>query len=361
MGDWKKAEEFFNKDKNALIDKLDVYGNTALHIAIGDPGNIMFVENLLEQINPKSLPSLVNDRQQNALHFAAILDNTIAAKKLVDKNPHLLFTVDNMKYLPIERAIYNSHKTTFVYLLQVCKQHIGLIQKEECYNPFDGERGVKLLDCTILAGFLGVAYDLLQDYPELARTKVPKPPLWCIAKKWDAYPSAKRYNFYQRFVYSHVPIENCGDVDHTCKIQDIENQETNTVGGTKKYIYQVPHIKHLQEDRVKHTITLMILKFICEEVARYAEEDFLYKLPKRLILGLVMLFMSVTTMMIAFSATLYIMFGQEKSWIMIPIATLTCLPIASFVTLQLPLLVDLISSTYGPGIFGKRSELRITS
>ncbi|KAI3826212.1 hypothetical protein L1987_00257 [Smallanthus sonchifolius] len=281
MGDWEKAEEFFNKDKNALIDKLDVYGYTALHIAIGDPGNIMFVENLLEQINPKSLPSLVNNKQQNALHLAAILDNTRAAKKLVDKNPHLLFTVDNMKYLPIERAIFNSHKTNFVYLLQ--------------------------------------------DYPELARTK------------------------------------NCGDIDHTYKIQDIENQETYTVGGTKSYIYQVPHIKHLQEDKVKHTIALMILKFICEEVARYEEEDFLYKLPKRLILGLGMLFMSVTTMMIAFSATLYIMFGQEKSWIMIPIATLICLPIASFVTLQLPLLVDLISSTYGPGIFGKRSELRITS
>ncbi|KAJ0745298.1 putative PGG domain-containing protein [Helianthus annuus] len=109
------------------------------------------------------------------------------------------------------------------------------------------------------------------------------------------------------------------------------------------------------------TSTTSLLLFLSILTARYAYDDFLYKLPKRLILGLVMLFMSVTTMLIAFSATLYIMFGEEKSWILIPIATITCLPIASFVTLQLPLLADLISSTYGHGIFGKRSQLRITS
>ncbi|PWA39620.1 ankyrin repeat-containing domain, PGG domain, Gag-polypeptide of LTR copia-type [Artemisia annua] len=88
---------------------------------------------------------------------------------------------------------------------------------------------------------------------------------------------------------------------------------------------------------------------------RYREEDFLYKLPTRLMVGLAMLFLSVTSMMVAFSATLYMMSGKEKAWILIPIAALTCLPIASFVTLQLPLLVDLFSSTYAHGIFGEES------
>ncbi|KAM0053485.1 putative PGG domain-containing protein [Helianthus debilis subsp. tardiflorus] len=104
------------------------------------------------------------------------------------------------------------------------------------------------------------------------------------------------------------------------------------------------------------TSTTSLLLFLSILTSRYAEEDFLYTLPNKLILGLVMLFISVTSMMIAFSATLYIMFGQQKSWILIPIIALTCLPIASFVTLQLPLLVDIISSTYGHGIFVKRSR-----
>ncbi|KAI3697576.1 hypothetical protein L6452_30669 [Arctium lappa] len=106
--------------------------------------------------------------------------------------------------------------------------------------------------------------------------------------------------------------------------------------------------------------TTSLLLFLSILTARYRDADFLYKLPKRLIIGLAMLFLSVTSMMVAFSATLYIMFGHERKWILIPIATLTCLPIASFVTLQLPLLLDLTSSTYGEGIFGKeRKRCRI--
>ncbi|KAM0003286.1 putative ankyrin repeat-containing domain, PGG domain, ankyrin repeat-containing domain superfamily [Helianthus debilis subsp. tardiflorus] len=600
MGDWETAKSFFDKDEHALTDKLNFNGNRTLHVAIGNPENIGFLERLLDLIDADLLPSLVDDKQQNALHYAAALDNTLAAKKLVERNPHLLFAADYEKTkLPIHLAVLNSNKTTFSYLFEVCKQHIGLSQEDGYYNPFEGEKGVLLLNSTIWSGFLDVAYDLLKEYPELARTKYIRAPLWCIAKKWDAYPSAKRYNFYQRFVYSHVPIDNKG-ADQTSKINDIENQEicmSNLITQcTKSYVYpvaqriyakfwkvlllHVPHIKHLQEDKEKHNIALMILNFICEEVgklqsnqfehyglafmvavkndtpevieqitktipqsiwvdeggyrlpqvsilnrcenifnflvhevthdknllttlkdkdennllhlagrlapkhklsmvtgatlqmqrelqwfqevsklvrpsereatnlkeetpimifrkehkalrqegeewmkktadsytitaaliitivfaaaitvpggnngdtgkplyetrlsfiifaasdaislftsttslllflsiltARYAEEDFLYKLPNRLILGLVMLFMSVTSMMIAFSATLYIMFGQQKSWILIPIIALTCLPIASFVTLQLPLLVDLISSTYGHGIFGKK-------
>ncbi|GJR15196.1 ankyrin repeat family protein [Tanacetum coccineum] len=104
------------------------------------------------------------------------------------------------------------------------------------------------------------------------------------------------------------------------------------------------------------TSTTSLLLFLSILTARYADEDFLYKLPKRLIFGLVMLFVSVTSMMIAFSTALYIMFGQEKQWILIPIGALACLPIASFVTLQFPLLVELISSTYGPGIFAKEKD-----
>ncbi|MFS7908871.1 putative ankyrin repeat-containing domain, PGG domain, ankyrin repeat-containing domain superfamily [Helianthus anomalus] len=568
-GDWEKAQEFLNNDKDALIGKINTFGYTTLHVAIGDPKNIWILEKLLEQINPESLPTLVNNRQRNALHHAATHDNYLAAKMLVEKNPDLLFRGNDDNDLPIDSAIISSHKTTFLYLLKVCKQHIGLSKKDGNHDPFEGQKGVFLLNETILAGFLDVTYDLLKDYPNLATTVQDNKitPLWCIAKKWGAFPSGTHYNFYQRFVYSLV---------HRIYVKI-----------WKAALLRVPHIKRLYEDKVEHNRALMILRFICEEVgklrsnhsyhyhdaiivavknntievieqitqsvpqsiwtkengyslsqlsiinrcekvynflahevtldkylhtvikdknndnllhlagklspkhklnmvsgaalqlqrelqwfeevskfvkpkymedlndkqeipimvfrqehnylrqkgedwmkktsesytitaaliitivfaaaitvpggikgdtgkptfqtrpsfivfavadaislftsttslllflsiltARYAEEDFLYKLPNRLILGLVMLFMSLTSMMIAFSATLYIMFGQEKSWILIPVAALACLPIASFVTLQLPLLIDLMVSTYGRGIFGKQSYVRITS
>ncbi|KAJ0622947.1 putative PGG domain, retrotransposon Copia-like protein [Helianthus annuus] len=135
-------------------------------------------------------------------------------------------------------------------------------------------------------------------------------------------------------------------------------------GDTGKAIYEKKpsYIIFLVSDALSlFTSTTSLLWFLSILTARYADEDFLYKLPKRLIVGLIMLFMSVTAMLIAFSAALYIMFGQENWWILLVIGVTTLLPISSFVTLQLPLLVDLIYSTYGRGVFGKRIERRITS
>ncbi|XP_011078078.1 uncharacterized protein LOC105161921 isoform X1 [Sesamum indicum] len=104
------------------------------------------------------------------------------------------------------------------------------------------------------------------------------------------------------------------------------------------------------------TSATSLLMFLAILTSRYAEEDFLYVLPKRLIIGLGTLFLSITFMMVAFSATLYLVFGRKESWVLIPVGVLACLPVTSFVLLQFPLLVDLVYSTYGPGIFGKQSN-----
>ncbi|XAR54444.1 hypothetical protein NMG60_11029572 [Bertholletia excelsa] len=102
--------------------------------------------------------------------------------------------------------------------------------------------------------------------------------------------------------------------------------------------------------------TTSLLMFLAILTSRYAEIDFLYALPRKLIIGLVTLFVSITFMIIAFSCTLYLVFGRGKNWVLIGVAILASLPVTSFVFLQFPLLVDLVSSTYGPGIFGKRSD-----
>ncbi|KAL7617238.1 hypothetical protein Lser_V15G03368 [Lactuca serriola] len=599
-GDWEEAREIFNRDKDALTAKLNVKGQSALHIAVDACKHIQFVENLLKEINPESLLTLVSYNKINALHRAAMVDNTKAAKMLVEKNPYLLFSLDNMNSLPIHRAIIGSHETTFQYMLDACMHHIALSQEDGYHNPFEGRHGVKLLTNVINVGLLDVAYDLIKKYPAMVTENVgPFIPLLSIARKGDLYFSGTQYNFYQKFVYAHLPTGN-NDLSDTNKIRDIENQDTYTgnfeTNSWKTYFYyviqriyvkfwdvallHVTHVKHLHEDKVKHNKAVMLLKCICKEVgkidkgidicqiygeafnqavqndtpeaveeimesfpqaiwtrnsdgylatqaaikdrclkvhgvlirhlprnkylvhafldddknnelhlagqlapmpklnlvsgaalqmqrelqwfkgvekfgkpkykeaknkrgetpvmvfrrehtqlrkegeqwmkktadsytitaaliitivfaaaitvpggndsdtgkaiysrkpsfiifvisdaislfasttslllflsiltARYREEDFLYRLPLRLIVGLAMLFLSVSSMMVAFSATLYLTFGEGRAWILIPVATLTCLPIASFVTLQLPLLVDLISSTYYHGIF----------
>ncbi|KAL0307707.1 UNVERIFIED_CONTAM: hypothetical protein Scaly_2974400 [Sesamum calycinum] len=101
------------------------------------------------------------------------------------------------------------------------------------------------------------------------------------------------------------------------------------------------------------TSTTSLLMFLAILTSRYAEDDFLYVLPNRLIIGLGTLFISITFMMVAFGATLYLVFGRKQAWVLNPAAVLACLLVTSFVLLQFPLLVELIYSTYGPGVFKK--------
>ncbi|PWA92756.1 ankyrin repeat-containing domain, PGG domain protein [Artemisia annua] len=104
------------------------------------------------------------------------------------------------------------------------------------------------------------------------------------------------------------------------------------------------------------TSVTSLLMFLSILTARFAEQDFLYKLPTKLIISLITLFISTTAMIVAFGATLYLVFGKSHSWILAPIAVLTCLPVSSFVFLQYPLIRDLVMSTYFRRIFGKKSN-----
>ncbi|KAF5956399.1 hypothetical protein HYC85_003624 [Camellia sinensis] len=102
--------------------------------------------------------------------------------------------------------------------------------------------------------------------------------------------------------------------------------------------------------------TTSLLIFLSILTSRYAQDDFLHVLPHRLIIGFVTLFLSITTMIVAFSSTICLMLSDKNSWLLGLVVTSACLPISSFMLLQFPLLVDLMSSTYGPGIFGKQSN-----
>ncbi|KAJ0752158.1 putative PGG domain, ankyrin repeat-containing domain superfamily [Helianthus annuus] len=96
-----------------------------------------------------------------------------------------------------------------------------------------------------------------------------------------------------------------------------------------------------------------LLVFLSILTTRFAENDFLISLPRRLFIGIFSLLLSTTTMMVAFSATLFLVFCDNKPWMLAPICGLAFIPIAFFVSLQFPLMVDLLWSTYSP-IFGKQ-------
>ncbi|KAJ0468599.1 putative ankyrin repeat-containing domain, PGG domain, ankyrin repeat-containing domain superfamily [Helianthus annuus] len=90
-----------------------------------------------------------------------------------------------------------------------------------------------------------------------------------------------------------------------------------------------------------------ILTFLSILTSRYAERDFVESLPTKLMLGLATLFLSITTMMITFSVSFFILYHKEMKWIPIFISVFAVTPVLLYVVLQYHLLVDVIRSTYG--------------
>ncbi|KAM5585134.1 hypothetical protein ABKV19_004504 [Rosa sericea] len=89
-----------------------------------------------------------------------------------------------------------------------------------------------------------------------------------------------------------------------------------------------------------------ILMFLFILTSRYAEGDFLKSLPLKLIIGLTSLFISIASMMVAFSTTFYLDCHYGLGWVPNLIFVFAFVPVALFAFLQFPLLSDMFSSTY---------------
>ncbi|KAM5580892.1 hypothetical protein ABKV19_010216 [Rosa sericea] len=100
--------------------------------------------------------------------------------------------------------------------------------------------------------------------------------------------------------------------------------------------------------------TTSVMVFLGILTSRFAEEDFLTSLPTKLIIGFLALFLSVWAMMIAFSSAIFIMLPEKPS-IVIPSFILATFPIASFLLMQSPFLLEIINSTLFGSSVSKRN------
>ncbi|KAG5242769.1 ankyrin repeat-containing protein [Salix suchowensis] len=89
-----------------------------------------------------------------------------------------------------------------------------------------------------------------------------------------------------------------------------------------------------------------LLTFLSIRTSRYAERDFLWTLPNRLIIGLTALFISIGAMMVAFMATFFLVFSNRLQKYSIPIAAVASLPVLFFIWQHFRLFADMIHSTY---------------
>ncbi|CAL9023681.1 unnamed protein product [Prunus brigantina] len=93
------------------------------------------------------------------------------------------------------------------------------------------------------------------------------------------------------------------------------------------------------------SVTSMVM-FLSILTSRYQEKDFGKDLPRKLLLGLTSLFVSIASMLVSFSAGHFFVLKDKLKYAAFPVYAVTCLPVTFFAIAQFPLYVDLMWATY---------------
>ncbi|XP_076893590.1 uncharacterized protein LOC143545625 [Bidens hawaiensis] len=105
-----------------------------------------------------------------------------------------------------------------------------------------------------------------------------------------------------------------------------------------------------------------LLVFLSILTSGYEQLDFLFSLPRKLLAGLLSLFISVAAMMVTFSANFFVLYHQGLKWVPILIAAFATVPVIMFAVLQFHILVDMIRSTYDSRyLFNPKKRMLYTS
>ncbi|XP_058216519.1 uncharacterized protein LOC131327399 [Rhododendron vialii] len=179
-----------------------MHSKIALQTAVGARERaIHFVEKLVELMPMEALA--LHDRFGiTALHTATLVGNKRAIVVLVQKNPDLVYISSSSDHIPVHNAAKYACKDILLFLLAATKDdHVS--------RPFSNKRVVRLVNYAISSGFFDVALNLMQRYPEAAKSKVDdnEYALARIARKPSTFPSGSGLNFWQCIIYCCVPVK----------------------------------------------------------------------------------------------------------------------------------------------------------
>ncbi|XP_022851723.1 uncharacterized protein LOC111373415 [Olea europaea var. sylvestris] len=102
----------------------------------------------------------------------------------------------------------------------------------------------------------------------------------------------------------------------------------------------------ISDDVAMFSSTASIMMFLSILISRYGEDDFLFSLPAKLMVGLIALFASIVCTVLTFSTTFFLVYKEEKQGILSKfVAILAMLPITLYAVLNCRLWISLIDST----------------
>lgn len=93
------------------------------------------------------------------------------------------------------------------------------------------------------------------------------------------------------------------------------------------------------------SVTSLVM-FLSILTSRYQVKEFQRNLPRKLLLGLTSLFVSIAAVLVSFCAGHFFVLKDELKYVAFPVYAITCLPVTFFAVAQFPLYLDLALATF---------------
>ncbi|KAJ0430602.1 putative PGG domain-containing protein [Helianthus annuus] len=90
-----------------------------------------------------------------------------------------------------------------------------------------------------------------------------------------------------------------------------------------------------------------ILVFLSVLTSRYDEQDFLKSLPQKLMIGFATLFLSILSMLVAFSLSFFVLYHSNLIWVPILISIVAGAPVILYALFYRSLLMDVYHALHG--------------
>ncbi|XP_021763058.1 uncharacterized protein LOC110727793 [Chenopodium quinoa] len=277
-------------------------------------GNVEFVTTILS-----SYPDLIwklNDEHQSILH--------VAVQYRREKIFRLVLEIDVVKDL-LAICVNDSNGNNILHL-------VGLLSPDVCYGLRPSNSAFIVMHREML--WFKAIEDLVQPHLALARNFDEETPRTLFTKE---HQKLKKHGEYWIVDTANLCITLAILVTFVVLIAALRSFVKPFSHGAWHWVFAIFDSMSLLSSIASIFVFSSIL------TSNFAEEDFLHSLPRKLMVGLTLLIISIATLVIALAATLPFIF--EFGWLYLGISGLACLPIIVFAGSDLPGLLEAYPST----------------
>ncbi|PWA74037.1 ankyrin repeat-containing domain, PGG domain protein [Artemisia annua] len=269
--------------------------------------------------------------------------------------PNMVWLLDNDNRSMFHIAVMHRHEGIYNLLYEIgSKKVVVLVQRDEMKNTMLHLVGKKPDKKQLLKTVSGASLLMQRELLWFKEVERMIPPYLRYIKNTDdktAYELFSENN--QELVSKGLKwTKDCMVV--TTLIITVAFAAAFTVPGGYHQVTGIPIFTHeasflvfMIADGVSlFSSSMSLLVFLSILTSPHGQHDFLYSLPKKLMIVLITLFISVAAMMVTFAASFFVLYRNTHKWLPILIAILVATPVIIFAALQYPLLMDMFRSMY---------------